>query len=93
MNLHDSELIDPKCKGRTIRNPGRGGGIKFLPHDFFFSLMSLQDFFYAFNLCNNFFKTICTLLFASTDIEMLVSSRIMQIIMFAGFFIHPVVYW
>jgi hypothetical protein len=27
---------------------------------------------------------------SSTDIEMLVSSRIMQIIVFAGFLIHPV---
>jgi hypothetical protein len=40
-------VIPTVCaKGRTIRNPG----------NFFFSLLSLQDFFNAFNLCTIFFS-------------------------------------
>jgi hypothetical protein len=49
------------AKGRTIRNPGRGG-INFFRHEFFFqSHVSAGFFFNAFNLCTNFFfKAICT---------------------------------
>jgi hypothetical protein len=53
-SLPKSHYYESSYKGRTIRNPGRGYKI-FAPR-FFFSLMSLQDFFYAFNLCKNFFQ-------------------------------------
>jgi hypothetical protein len=61
MSFTDKTTSELFCvRGGPLEIPG-GEGIKFLRHDFFFSLMSLQDFFYAFNLCKNFFSRLFTL--------------------------------
>ena len=48
-------------RGGPLEIPGGGGGIKFLRHDFFSVSCLCRIFFYAFNLCKNFFSRLFTL--------------------------------